>query len=505
MNDDKTTRDQAPEPNESEQHGPEAEGSQPGSPAPQSPPPPQSPESPGPEPESSDPERPEPESSAPPAASAPAEPAPPAEAGAQSGELPGSEWGFIDEEGNVRQKDNAHFPGRVIGRAKGRDPRQALGFFVDRFARLAQKADELEALYKEAENKGRFSERIDRLRMRVVKADALGDFDALLDRLDVMATEVRAFQDEQKSKKTELCEKAESLKDSTNWLKTTNALKELQAEWKRLGSASREEDDALWKRFRGALDEFFARREQDRAKRREHQDGAKKRKLELCEKAEEIKDSTDWDTTAKVQEELMAAWKEAGWAGRAHDEKLWERFRAARSHFFDAWRAQRKSFRAGLEENKNKKDALCEAAEALVESEDLYAACEQAKQLQAEWKEIGPVPRAISDAQWKRFRGACDKIFDKAAAERRSRRRETARSKDESFSRKREQAERLRESIARDRDHVERWRRALDGLSGDSGSPLRQGLEEKITSVESRLSEKQESLKELETEIRQEQ
>lgn len=418
--------------------------------------------------------------------------------------VPGAEWGTIDAEGNVRQIDTPRGEGRVIGKAKGRNPVATLAFFVDRFERLKAFADQLEREIAAAANKGRFSDRTARMIERVRSADALGDFDALLTRLEALELLVLGFQAEQKAKKEALCEQAEALRDSADWLGTTDKLKALQDEWKHLGSASREDDEALWARFRGALDEFFRRRDEDRTRRKEERSDARNKKEDICARAEAMVESTEWEQTAEAHARLMEEWKGAGWAGRGADEKLWERFSQARNAFFERRREARTLLRNEFDEGRKRREALCEAAEALIESQDVFGACEQAKQLQAEWKQAGRVPRGVSEELWQRFRAACDKLFERAGEERSRRRTDWKKTQDDGFSRRREQAESLRESIVRDVDHVERWRRAITGLGGDSAGLLRRGLEEKILGVEERLAEKRQRLQELEERMRQE-
>lgn len=420
--------------------------------------------------------------------------------------FPGAAWASVDPQGRIHFKGTERVPSRVIGTVKGRPALSAFEYLEKRYKQLDARVREIEEQLAATPNKGRFSKRAEGLLDKISKADALGDLDALLARLDTVLVEVRAFQETVKAKKEELCAKAEELKDSDSWGKTSAALRELQQEWKGLGSASPNDDDALWKRFRAAMDHFFNRRDEDRNKRRESQQEAKKRKEELCEQAEAIKESTEWDATAKRQDELMGEWKKAGWAGKEADEQLWQRFREARGVFFDARRAERKQFIVGLEENKAKKDELCEAAEALLESTDIEAACERAKELQRDWKEIGPVPRAVSQSQWQRFRGACDQLFQRASAERRSFRSGGGGRRgqqDDAFSRKREQAESLRESIVRDLGHVERWQKTVETFSGSS-EEMRAELEKKIQDVEERMAEKKAKLAELEKEVERE-
>ncbi|MDQ7008010.1 MAG: DUF349 domain-containing protein [Acidobacteriota bacterium] len=418
-----------------------------------------------------------------------------------------SPWCRIDDEGRIHQQGSEVLDNRVVGRLEGRAPHVALAFFEERFKLLERNVEELEEQFRAAENKGKFSERTERLIARVRTADAIGDFDGLMRRLTNLRGAVRAYQDAMRERKASLCEQAEALADSTAWAATTDKLRALQAEWKTLGSSTRADDEALWARFRGAMDVFFARRDEDRARRQQERESARRLKEELCARAEALAESSDWEATARLQEELMEGWKKAGWAGKGPDEALWERFRTARAAFFDRRRAHRSQRKEELESNYRRKDELCKAAEALVDSDDLPAACEEAKQLQARWKAIGPVPRAVSETQWKRFRAACDQLFRRAQGQRgrgggRPRQRDERRTPP-GGSRKREQAEQIREAIARDRGNLARWKSAIEGFAGASAS-LRGGLEEKIREVESQLARQEEQLAALEEEIRNE-
>jgi hypothetical protein len=417
--------------------------------------------------------------------------------------LPGSEWGSIDDEGRVWVHETPRMEARVIGKAKGRDPRETFKFFVERFQKLEGLTKTLEDQIAATDNKGRFSERVSRLIERVRTAQALGNFESLLERLEALRELVFAYQADVRQRKEQLCARAEELKDSTDWKGTTEALKQLQAEWKSLGSASRADDERLWKRFRAALDHFFEQRDKDRQDRRQKQQEARNTKARLCEEAEQLAESTNWNATAKRQEEMMAEWKAAGFAGRTEEKRLWERFRKARHGFFERRRESQKELRHKLDENRKRKDGLCESAEALIDAENTLDACEQAKALQKEWKELGPSPRAVSQAQWERFRAALDKIFERGRKERRRDRDRRQQVRQDGVSRKREKADKLRESITRDQGHVERWRHAVQGL-GEGGGGLRDELEQKIASVEEQLEEKRQSLAALEEEIRKE-
>ncbi len=112
--------------------------------------------------------------------------------------------------------------------------------------------------------------------------------------------------------------------------------------------------------------------------------------------------------------ELQARWKEVGPASRKQEREVWNRFRAACGRFFHRRRddlAERKQVWA---KNAKLKEALCEKAEALDGESDLEAAKATVKQLQVEWKTVGPVRRTRSDALWRRFRAACDGVYARA-------------------------------------------------------------------------------------------
>jgi hypothetical protein len=111
------------------------------------------------------------------------------------------------------------------------------------------------------------------------------------------------------AKKIALCERAEALAGSTNWIQTADEIKKLQAEWKTIGAVSRGQEKAIWERFRGACDRFFTRRHADLAERKTVWADNLAKKEALCAKAEALKDSTEWDTAASEMKRLQAEWK----------------------------------------------------------------------------------------------------------------------------------------------------------------------------------------------------
>lgn len=219
-------------------------------------------------------------------------------------------------------------------------------------------------------------------------------------------------------KKEELAARAEALAGSTDWRETSAELKRLQEAWKAIGPVPKEAGDAVWKRFRAACDQFFARREEhDRELDAERVENLKK-KEELVRQAEALAGSTDWKETAERIKALKAEWQAVGPVPKDRADEVWKRFRAACDRFFEARKAAFAKQDEERSANLAAKVKLCEEAESLASAaetgEDVG---EKVKALQAEWKKVGPVPRDESDAIWTRFRTACDRAFE---AERRA-------------------------------------------------------------------------------------
>lgn len=190
-------------------------------------------------------------------------------------------------------------------------------------------------------------------------------------------------------------------------------LHDIQERWKAAADAPRAQAQALWHRFRQAVDpiqvhvrEFFAKRAEERKVNLD-------RKIALIERAEALADSADWVKTAEEFKKLQAEWQAVGPVPRQDTRETWKRFREACDRFFtrrNADLAQRKETWAA---NLARKEALIARAEELSMSTDWDRSAAEIRKLQAEWKASGPVRRNKSEAVWQRFRAACDTFFDR--------------------------------------------------------------------------------------------
>jgi hypothetical protein len=215
------------------------------------------------------------------------------------------------------------------------------------------------------------------------------------------------------AKKEELAARVEALADSTDWKETAELIKALQEEWKAVGPVPKEKGDDVWKRFRGACDKFFDRRKAHFAES-DAERAANLSKLEtLVSTVEKLAGSTDWKRTGDEIKRLQAEWKTVGPAPRDKSEDVWKRFRAACDQFFDARKAHYDKLDEERGGNLKAKELLCEKVEALTDA-PADEVLETVKQLQAEWRTVGPAPKDVADDVWNRFRAACDKIYERA-------------------------------------------------------------------------------------------
>lgn len=164
------------------------------------------------------------------------------------------------------------------------------------------------------------------------------------------------------ARKIALCEKAEALADSTDWIRTAEALKVLQAEWKTIGPVSRGREKTIWERFRTACDRFFTRRQSDLAERKATWSDNLKRKEALSERAEALAESTDWDAAAAEVRRLQAEWKTIGPVKKSKSDAIWQRFRTACDRFFSRHAQRHDTARA---ERVAAREAICAELEAI--------------------------------------------------------------------------------------------------------------------------------------------
>ncbi len=212
--------------------------------------------------------------------------------------------------------------------------------------------------------------------------------------------------------KEELIKKAEALVDSKDLNKATNEINALFDEWKKLGYTDKKTDDELWAKFNTARQSFYDNRHELREQMAAKMQDAVKVKEELITKAEELADSTSWKKTTEAMDALMEEWKAAGYAGKEHNDELWDKFRAARKKFYDARSDFYAKQNAEFAEKVKSKQELIEKAKAIVE-QNAYSRenSDKLKELSAAWKEVGFSGRDKEEKLWNEFKGTLDTYY----------------------------------------------------------------------------------------------
>ena len=218
--------------------------------------------------------------------------------------------------------------------------------------------------------------------------------------------------------KTVICEIVETMEYDTfttfqDWENKTQEVIALQAKWKTIGYAPQKMNVKIFERFRSACDEFFKRKAEFFKSVKENMSGNLEKKKELCEKAEALKDSTDWKTTAEVLSKLQKEWKTIGPVPKKYSEMIWKRFIGACDYFFEQKNKATSSQRSVETENMEKKKALIEKLSAIDESMDTEEASTLVRDLMKEWNSIGHVPFKEKDKLYKQYHGIIDQLFDR--------------------------------------------------------------------------------------------
>ena len=217
--------------------------------------------------------------------------------------------------------------------------------------------------------------------------------------------------------KEALCVKIEAistdnLKTYAAWDEATKVIIGLQEEWKKLGFASRKVNTELFARFRKSCDEFFAKKAEFFKRMKDELAANLVKKIELCEKAEALKDSTEWKKTTDALIALQKEWKTVGPVVKKHSDAVWKRFIAACDAFFEEKKKQNVNVHSVEHENlKQKKDIIAQI-NSILENKETEDAPNKVRELMKKWQEVGHVPYKEKDKVYAEYKAAIDKAFE---------------------------------------------------------------------------------------------
>ena len=243
---------------------------------------------------------------------------------------------------------------------------------------------------------------------------------------------LKAKEQENLEAKTAICEQIENidfqaLKSFKDWEEKNKEVIALQDKWKTIGFAPKKSNVKIFERFRAVCDVYFNRKSEFYKNIKDEMEKNLELKKALCEKAEALKDSTDWKSTTEKMIALQKEWKTIGSVARKHSDAVWKRFISACDYFFEQKNKNASSQKSVEQTNLAAKKALIEKINTLDEA-DHDEALAVLKGYMAEWNTIGHVPFKEKDKVYKEYHEAVDKQFDRLKVDQNDRKMQTFRS-----------------------------------------------------------------------------
>lgn len=242
---------------------------------------------------------------------------------------------------------------------------------------------------------------------------------------------LKAKEQENLEAKTAICEQIENidfpaLKSFKDWEEKNKEVIALQDKWKTIGFAPKKSNVKIFERFRAACDVYFNRKSEFYKNIKDEMEKNLELKKVLCEKAEALKDSTDWKSTTEKMIALQKEWKTIGSVARKHSDAVWKRFISACDYFFEQKNKNVSSQKSVEQTNLAAKKALIEKINTIDEA-DHDEALAALKGYMTEWNTIGHVPFKEKDKIYKEYHEAVDKQFDRLKVDQNDRKMQTFR------------------------------------------------------------------------------
>ena len=251
----------------------------------------------------------------------------------------GEKWGYVDDDGAIHVRAGRYNEDRVVAQVPPSKRAETIARLLLGFRDLEDRFTALRRELRRSKNPTRNLKSLQSFVHWVEGSEAIGDYDGLLGRVHAEIARIEGRLADGQATKLALVERAEALAESSKWKSTGEVMDELMLEWKAAGSAGREQDEELWRRFNEARRTFFTRRNEHFAELKRSRAEVRELKEELIVRAEGLAPSTDYEGTFTAMQDLLEEWKQVGSAGRDIDDQLWERFHAARDPFFERRRS----------------------------------------------------------------------------------------------------------------------------------------------------------------------
>lgn len=230
--------------------------------------------------------------------------------------------------------------------------------------------------------------------------------------------EIKLQENENLEKKTAICEQLESIDYSAltsqkAWKEQLDKVLALQDEWRKIGYVPKKWNSKIYERYRAACNTFFEKKNQFQKSIREELDENLRKKTALCEQAEALKDSKDWQKTTQEMIRIQKEWKEIGPVPRKFVDSLWQRFIAACDYFFEQKKLSSASHLAEEQNNLEAKKTIIDKIKQIDPQLPIEEASALLHQLIDEWHNIGHVPFKQKDAIYSDFYEATEAQFNR--------------------------------------------------------------------------------------------
>lgn len=321
--------------------------------------------------------------------------------------------------------------------------------------------------------------------------------------------ERKAREAENERAKTEICERVEALDfnalDSyAAWDEMTKQILAAQEDWRKLGFASKKMNNALFNRFRATCDTFFELKGAYYKNVKERMAENLAKKIALAEKAEALKDSTDWKNTTDALVALQKEWKTIGTVAKKHSDTVWKRFQTACDAFFENKKKETSSARLTEHANLQAKRDLIKELDNITEETPKHEAHSLINDLRERWKSIGHVPFREKDRVYEAFKNRIDEVrakFDlRESRERRDRFEENLAAMEGDAGKMARERDRLLRIVETRRAELRTYENNLGFLSAKSksGSSLVKDFEKKIERLKGDIATLEDQIRQIE-------
>ena len=298
--------------------------------------------------------------------------------------------------------------------------------------------------------------------------------------------------------KEKLISRAEQLATTTDWKKGGEEFKSLLTEWKAVGRGEKSADAAQWERFKAAREKFNSARSAYFEKRQREWASNKAAKERIVSQAESLAGSSDLRSASEQMRRLGEEWKQVGPCEKGDNDRLWARFNQARTRLRDRKQQDFEKRQREGASNKAAKESLIYQMSLLVNYNDYRAAKDQARQLDTQWRAIGPCAKEDRDRLWQQYKSAKDQLFEAAKRAGEQRKAEARQRAQERDWRLEEQLRNVENALQR---AEENYSRALSARSPSMRNPHWREISQKQLDRQSAARQKVQSIQQRRSEV----